>query len=89
MTSRPKRLSLLAVAALAACVFAPWPVRAQAQYPSQAIRIVVPYAPGGVPDTVARFVGQRLQNRIGQSVVVENRTGLPACRSIDEIGGRR
>jgi tripartite-type tricarboxylate transporter receptor subunit TctC len=48
---------------------------AQAAYPSQTIRIVVPYAPGGVPDTVARFLGRRLQDRVGQSVVVENRAG--------------
>jgi tripartite-type tricarboxylate transporter receptor subunit TctC len=51
------------------------PARAQAPYPSQGIKFVVPYAPGGVPDTVARFVAQRLQGRIGQSVVVENRAG--------------
>ena len=69
------RVALLAVSAAAAVLCALWSARAQAQYPSQAIRIVVPYAPGGVPDTVARFVGQRLQNRIGQSVVVENRAG--------------
>ena len=64
---------------LVAIAVAPWlalgPAFAQAQYPSQGIRIVVPYAPGGVPDTVARFLGLRLQDRVGQSVVVENRAG--------------
>jgi len=35
----------------------------------------VPYAPGGVPDTVARLLAHRLQDRVGQSVVVENRAG--------------
>src|SRR2546423_6622186 len=60
-------LALLPIAALT--------VQAQAPYPSQSIRLIVPYAAGGVPDTVARFVGQRLQERIGQSVVVENRPG--------------
>ncbi len=49
--------------------------QAQTPYPSQGVRLIVPYAAGGVPDTVARFVGQRLQDRFGQSVVIENRPG--------------
>jgi len=65
----------LAAATLIPCWFALWPASAQAPYPSQAIRFVVPYAAGGVPDTVARFVGLRLQDRVGQTVVVENRPG--------------
>ena len=52
-----------------------WPAQAQAPYPSQGIKLIVPYAAGGVPDTVSRFVALRLQDRIGQSVVVENRPG--------------
>ncbi len=39
------------------------------------IKLIVPYPPGGLPDTVARFVGRRLQERLHQSVVVENRPG--------------
>jgi tripartite-type tricarboxylate transporter receptor subunit TctC len=71
----PSRLdALLAIAALA-CSLTSWPASAQAPYPSQTIRFVVPYAAGGVPDTVARFVGMRLQDRVGQTVVVENRPG--------------
>jgi tripartite-type tricarboxylate transporter receptor subunit TctC len=61
--------------ALLACLLMAWPAQGQAPYPSQGIRLIVPYAAGGVPDTVARFVGQRLQERIGQSIVVENRPG--------------
>lgn len=44
-------------------------------YPSQPVRLVVPYAPGGLPDTVARIIGQRLSQTLGQSFVVENRAG--------------
>lgn len=43
--------------------------------PSQQIRFLVPYSPGGLPDTVARVVAKKLTDRIGQSVVVENRPG--------------
>ncbi len=49
--------------------------QAPAGYPSKTIRFVVPYAAGGLPDTVARVIAQRLQDKIGQSVVVENKPG--------------
>lgn len=48
---------------------------AQAPYPNKPIRFIVPYSPGGLPDTVARITAQALQDKIGQSVVVENRAG--------------
>lgn len=67
------RVAPTALALLLACL--PGAAPAQAPYPSQGIRLVVPYAAGGVPDTVARFLGQGLQDRLGQSVVVENRPG--------------
>jgi len=60
---------------LVACSLAAWPARSQTPYPSQTIKLMVPNAPGGLPDTVARIVGRRLQERLDQSVVVENRPG--------------
>ncbi|MDR1968478.1 MAG: tripartite tricarboxylate transporter substrate binding protein [Burkholderiaceae bacterium] len=44
-------------------------------FPSRPIKFIVPYAPGGLPDTVARLLAQRLQAPLGQSVLVENRPG--------------
>ena len=44
-------------------------------YPSRTVRVVVPFPPGGAPDLVGRTLANRLADRLGQSFVVENRTG--------------
>jgi tripartite-type tricarboxylate transporter receptor subunit TctC len=46
-----------------------------ASYPNKAVKVVVPYAPGGFPDTIARIIGQRLSEAFGQQFIVENRGG--------------
>jgi tripartite-type tricarboxylate transporter receptor subunit TctC len=67
------RRSLINMAA-AALLAVPGLASAQA-YPSKPIKFIVPYAAGGLPDSVARVVAQRLTERLGQSVVVDNKPG--------------
>jgi tripartite-type tricarboxylate transporter receptor subunit TctC len=51
------------------------PVAAQQAYPNKPVRLIVGFAPGGNTDTVARIVGQKLGERLGTQVVVDNRGG--------------
>ncbi len=59
----------LAAAALVA------PLAAAQAFPSKPIKIIVPYSPGGTTDLLARLVGQKLSERLGQPVVVDNKPG--------------
>jgi tripartite-type tricarboxylate transporter receptor subunit TctC len=69
------RRSLLALTALIAALGAASLAQAQSAYPNRPIRFVVPYSAGGLPDTVARIFAQKLGERLGQSVVVDNKPG--------------
>src|SRR5919201_6888175 len=64
----------LVVTALILCVFA-CATRAQDDYPNRPLRIVVGFTPGGGVDIIARHIAQRLGERLGQQVIVENRAG--------------
>jgi tripartite-type tricarboxylate transporter receptor subunit TctC len=59
---------------LVAAVYA-HPAMAQSAWPSKTVKIVVPFPPGGIVDTVARQIQPRLQSALGQPLIIENRGG--------------
>jgi len=69
----PRLIRLLPLAALAVAqaVFA----QGAKTYPDKSVRVIVGYSPGGLPDTIARVIGQKLAERWGQQFVVENKPG--------------
>ena len=70
-----------ATAAAAAALVAP---RAFAQaWPAKPLRVIVPYTPGGFTDITARLVTQKLQERLGQSVVIDNKPGANSIVGVD------
>jgi tripartite-type tricarboxylate transporter receptor subunit TctC len=68
-TSRRDLLTLAAATAFAGLA------RAQASFPSQPLKIVVPFGPGGLADISTRLAGQKLAERLAQPIVVDNRAG--------------
>jgi len=81
-----KRLVVLLTSAL--CVLAA-PVAAQDKYPSRPIRVLVPYAPGGAVDIVARIVLDQMREILGQTFVVENKPGAYGILAIQDMARAR
>ncbi len=78
-----RRRFSLAVTAAASAVCSP--LLAQNAWPNKPIRIIVPYTPGGFTDQMARIVQGGLQNRLQQSVVIDNKPGANSIIGVDML----
>jgi tripartite-type tricarboxylate transporter receptor subunit TctC len=79
------RRTALAAACLFALCAATLPASAQTTWPDKPIRIVVGFAPGGFTDVLARLLGQKLTERLGQPVVIENKPGAAGTIGADQV----
>jgi tripartite-type tricarboxylate transporter receptor subunit TctC len=75
--------SLIGALALAIATITPAAAQTAATYPNKPIRIIVPFAPGGSSDILARSIGQKLTEKHGQPVVVESKPGADGMIGAD------
>ena len=73
-----KRIAFLLLAAT-------FPLLAHAQWPQKPVRVIVPFPPGGVTDSIARITAEWLTQRLGQPVVAENRPGASGAIAADLV----
>lgn len=77
--------SVLAVMAFAAIQFVPALAQAQGKFPERTLRLVVPFAPGGVNDIIGRRWAQEMSRVLGHNMIVENRAGASGAIGAMEV----
>jgi tripartite-type tricarboxylate transporter receptor subunit TctC len=79
------RSTVLAVVIGASVVFTAAPAAAQSSWPTRPVKLIVPFAPGGFTDVVARILGQKLSQALGQQFVIENKPGAGSSIGTDFV----
>jgi len=74
-----------AAAGLGLAVLFVWSAAAQDKYPSRSVKILVPYAPGGATDILARIIAQGMGESLGQTFLVENKPGAFGILALEEL----
>lgn len=77
---KKRSLLILASALMAGAIV---PAQAQSNWPNRPIKLVVPYPPGGPVDQIARAIQQRLGEELGQSIIIDNRSGASGIIGMD------
>lgn len=85
--------ALFVIGILFACVLTPAtealaqakPSRTEAVYPNRPVRLIIPYAPGGASDSVARILAQKLAAAMGQNFIIDNRAGAAGTLGRDMV----
>src|SRR5438552_2894938 len=75
-----KRIAALAMLILCAAV----PASAQ-DWPGKTVRVIVPFGAGATPDTIARLIADKLQQKLGQNFIVENKPGAGGMTGTDTV----
>jgi tripartite-type tricarboxylate transporter receptor subunit TctC len=78
-------VSLVRFAAIALAILLTPPALAADAFPSKPIRLIVGFAPGGSADVVARSIQPYLEKRLGQPIIIENRTGAGGVIAVDMV----
>jgi tripartite-type tricarboxylate transporter receptor subunit TctC len=84
-----RRHSLALLAAGCAAPLAPKLAQAQSPFPDQPVKMIVPFAPGGPADIIARILGQGMSARLGQPVVVDSRSGAGGAVGVESAARSR